>query len=168
MNLIEVLLVMAFLLLAGHFKGRLDAIADEGIKNLNWNKKYNFNKPMFNHWWYFGLYTPRFAEKFPFSTTLLVAVTDSWHRNQLLMLRCFYLSIAILMPIDIWNTLIWAFMIMPIMVGVAFEISYNNYRDKLVIAKKKFKRYVPTPETPNDNTQYTSIPEKQINDEQHN
>ena len=32
-----------------------------------------------NSWWYLGLYTPRFKEKFPLSTTWLVWTTDRWH-----------------------------------------------------------------------------------------
>lgn len=168
MNLLDILLVVVCLLAAGHFKGRLDAIADEGIKNLDWDKKYNFNKPMFKHWWYFGLYTPRFPERFPFSTTMLVFITDSWHRNQLLMLRCFYLSIVILMPISLWDMLIWAFIVMPVIVGVAFETSYNNCRDKIVLIKKQTTRHTPTPDSVDITTHVTSIPEKQIEDEQHN
>ncbi len=35
-------------------------------------------------WYYLGLYTPEYVEKFPYSSTFLVAFTDRWHRFQLL------------------------------------------------------------------------------------
>lgn len=58
------------------------------FKNLNgwWNPleswKNKYKQPFSNkikHWWYFGIYKPTYDEKFPFSTTLLVSITDAWH-----------------------------------------------------------------------------------------
>ena len=37
-------LIGVFIALAGHFKGRLDAIVDEEVKNLEWHNKYDFTK----------------------------------------------------------------------------------------------------------------------------
>ena len=52
-------LIGVFMSLAGHFKGRLDALVDEEIKDLEWDKKYDLTKSgETKHWWYLGLYTP--------------------------------------------------------------------------------------------------------------
>jgi hypothetical protein len=158
----NLVLIPLLLIAAGHFKGRLDAIADEGVKSLDWPKKYNFTKPFITkHWWYFNLYTPKYPERFPFSSTALVFLTDRWHYNQFLMLRCFYLSIAFMMPFSFIYQLIIAFAIMPVLVGLSFEVSYNKYRDR--IQNKKYNKYDVTGDEPYE-SQVTSVPEKQIND----
>jgi len=128
--MINLLLISVFLALAGYFKGRLDAIADEGVKKDEWENKYR--RPLIfpkNHWWYFGLYAPKFQEKFPFSTTALVFLTDKWHFNQFMMLRCFYLAISI--SFGWWKILLFSFVIFPVIVGIFFEATYSDYRKKL-------------------------------------
>ena len=125
------ILVIALLALAGHFKGKMDAIADEGIKGLDWANKYDLTKPgNTKHWWYLGLYAPRFPEKFPFSATALVFLTDKWHRNQFIMLHSFYLALALLWSSQLSMILILTFIVFPAMVGVFFETSYDDARHK--------------------------------------
>lgn len=132
-------LLFVFLIGAAFFKGKMDAIADEGIKSEDWGNKYNFSKPTnFNHWWYFGLYNPRFPEKFPFSSTALVMFTDQWHSQQFLMLRCLFLSISIFMFNQTYLILIFSFIIFPIIFGIFFEFFYVKYRKK--IKTKKIKK----------------------------
>ena len=162
MTILILLVIMILLLLAGHFKGKMDAVADEGIKNLDWSKKYNFTKLRGKPWWYFGLYEPKFPERFPFSTTILVFLTDRWHRNQFFMLRCFYLIMAILISSNLLIILLNAFVIMPVLVGIAFEVSYADHRDYISNRKRHYRDV--TGDEPNDNSQVTSIPEKQITD----
>jgi len=162
----EITLLVILLISAGFFKGRLDAVADEGIKGLEWDKKYDFTKSGdIKHWWYFGLYTPKFPEKFPFSTTALVFLTDKWHFNQFMMLKCFQGAIALIISANIFTWFILTFGILPIINGVPFEISYERYRKKLR------KQHKPTSSFPQGDEpqqeQITSIPEKQIEDEIH-
>lgn len=172
MTLITLLSVALLLALAGHFKGRMDGLADEGIKNLDWHEKYDFTKPgTTKHWWYLGLYKPRFPERFPLSSTVLVFLTDRWHRNQFFMLRCFYFAIGLLITTKIIPLLIITMIVMPILVGVFFEVSYGNTRDKYEEMKRKFKEEQRTMtvihndhEAPNED-QVTSVPEKGIGDE---
>ncbi len=122
-------LIIVLLSLAGHFKGKLDAISDNGLKDEEWRNKYDLNKPKnYKHWWYFGLYNPKFPEKFPFSTTILVFLTDTWHRYQFFTLRCFYLSIAVALTLNIWLILLLSCIVFPIIVGVFFEHSYNKLK----------------------------------------
>lgn len=173
MTIITLISVALLLALAGHFKGRMDGIADEGIKNLDWHEKYDFTKSGYTkHWWYLGLYHPRFPERFPFSSTVLVFLTDRWHRNQFYMLRCFYFAIGLLITTKIIPLLIITLIVMPILVGVFFEASYGDTRDKYQEKKLKAKEehhihqtttYEPN-EAPNED-QVTSVPEKGIDDE---
>jgi hypothetical protein len=160
-------LIGVFVALAGHFKGRLDAIADEEVKDLEWDKKYDFTKSgETKHWWYFGLYSPKFPEKFPFSTTVLVFLTDKWHRTQFYMLRSFYLALAIAISANLLTTIVFAFIVFPIIVGMVFEPSYQRYRKKLREQFKAKLTYAPQGDEPQQE-QITSIPEKQITDELH-
>jgi hypothetical protein len=171
MTIITLLSVALLLALAGHFKGRMDGLADEGIKNLDWQEKYDFTKSGYTkHWWYLGLYRPRFPERFPFSSTMLVFLTDRWHRNQFYMLRCFYFAIGLLITIKIIPLLIITLVVMPVLVGIFFEVSYGNTRDHYEALKHKHREeqrvtttYEPN-EAPNED-QVTSVPEKGIEDE---
>jgi len=118
-----------FLVLAGIAKGYLDAIADKGVKTDEWRNKYDFTRNK-NHWWYFGLYKPRYSEKFPFSSTLLVALTDKWHRAQLIMLRFMYLAVAVALTQNLFGIILLSFAVFPIVVGMPFEIIYTKNKKK--------------------------------------
>ena len=160
MNYIVVSILLA---IAAHFKGRMDAYADMGIKGSTWHQKYDFTKPgTMKYWWYLGFYKPRFPEKFPFSSTILVCFTDKWHRAQFFMLRAFYIAIALTLTDNwIWR-LAMIFVLFPVWVGVFFEASYEDGRKNAELDITD-----PTPaDAPNDvyTDQTTSVPEKQISD----
>ena len=94
--------ILITILIAGYFKAQLDSIADSGVKDAEWRNKYKIDKEgslkpteSQNHWWYFELYKPRFAEKFPFSSTALVFLTDKWHRVQFFMYRFLFLGTSL-------------------------------------------------------------------------
>jgi hypothetical protein len=164
--MIDLIILGVLLVLAGFFKGRLDAIADEEVKDLEWDKKYDFTKSGdVKQWWYFGLYKPKFPEKFPFSTTALVFLTDKWHFNQFLMLKCFQGAIAFLIAGNIFTWLLLTFGVLPLINGISFETSYEKYRKKLR-KQYKTKSYFPQGDEPQQE-QITSVPEKQIEDEIH-
>lgn len=126
--MLDIILIIFLLIVAGYSKGKMDAIVDEGIKTLDWRNKYNIDKPYFNHWWYLGLYKPKYSEKFPFSSTILVFLTDKWHRWQFYMLRCFYLAMSLPISANFFTLILISFIIIPIIVGLFFEISYNISR----------------------------------------
>ena len=126
-----------FLVFAGITKGFLDYYADSGIKEKEWKNKYKITKDGdlvkledVKHWWYLGLYKPKYAERFPFSTTVLVAFTDKWHLAQLIMLRFFYLAVSVGISNNIWWTIFLSFVIFPMVIGVFFDFTYCKLRKK--------------------------------------
>lgn len=131
-------LTMIFLTLAGVAKGFLDYYADIGVKDEQWpNKWKNVHKGWSkkdlkkHHWWYLGLYTPKYhKENFPFSSTMLVAFTDKWHLAQLIMLRFFYLAISVNITENWFIILIYSFLVFPIILGIPFEITYTKNKNK--------------------------------------
>lgn len=121
-------LIIILLIIAGMAKAASDAIADEGVKKTEWRRKYDFSKPVGREWWYLGFYKPANAEKFPFSATILVFLTDRWHMSQFIMLRCFYVAIASAYMNNFWFIIVAAFLICPILVGFGFEMLYSGLR----------------------------------------
>lgn len=125
--MLHVYIVIVLLIIAGYYKGKMDAIAHSNLRQWDWEKKYDFTKDgNYNHWWYFGLYKPKFPERFPFSATMLVFVTDKWHRYQFIMLRAFYLAISIGITTNILFILLLSFVVFPIVLGSFFELSYTK------------------------------------------
>ena len=131
-------LTILFLVLAGITKGYLDYYVDIGIKGKQWSNKWKNTHERWPkkdlkryHWWYFGLYVPKqHKECFPFSSTILVFLTDKWHLTQLIMLRFMYFAIAINLSENIYVILTLSFLIFPIVVGVPFEIIYRKNKNK--------------------------------------
>ena len=52
-----------------------------------------FPQPVEARWYYFG-YLPRYKERFPYSSTALVFLTDAWHLFKALMLGCIMLAVV--------------------------------------------------------------------------
>lgn len=119
---------------AGYAKGRMDYIADSGEKGKEWKNKYKIVKgkllPSTNDWWYLNLYKPTYQEKFPFSTTVFVFLTDRWHWWQFAMLRYFYFAIAHSFVDDFIYQLLLTFIVFPIILGVTFELVYKCKKEK--------------------------------------
>ena len=129
MNMSAVVIIC--LIISAVFKGLMDAISDEGFKDLSWEQKYNLTKPNAKHWWYLGLHKPRYRERFPFSSTALVFLTDKWHLYQFFMLRAFYLSVTITLSTSIPIILLNSFVVIPIIHGTFFQAVYEWYRKQL-------------------------------------
>jgi hypothetical protein len=132
--------IILLLIVAGICKAWADALADEEMKELDWTNKYDFTKSgMSNHWWYFGLHKPSYPEKFPFSSTVLVFLTDRWHMSQFMMLRCFYLAIALSLTDSLFWILMIVFIIGPVVLGVSFQTVYTKLRSYYQNIKKEKK-----------------------------
>lgn len=127
----SVLLSILFLILGSYFKGKMDLVMfrdnNSGWKN-KWKLSQNNKLIKYNgkDWYYFGFY-PSFKESFPFSSTVLVCFTDSWHKYQFLFLRCIYLAIALSMA-GFGKALLLTFIVFPILYGIGFYYGYERYK----------------------------------------
>ena len=63
--------------------------------NKSWVYKWAspFPQKAESRWYYFG-YLPRYKERFPYSSTVLVFLTDAWHLFKSLMLGCIMLAVV--------------------------------------------------------------------------
>lgn len=99
------IIAIVLLCLAGISKAVMDQSSEGLLTGPWWNKEESFrykwkldangyltpasHKP----WYYFG-FAPPFVERFPFSSTLLVFITDAWHLFQFFTFNCIYLAVA--------------------------------------------------------------------------
>jgi hypothetical protein len=177
--MITFIFIAVCLVLAGLFKGRLDATANTGKKTDSWKNKYELDDngtPLptesKNHWWYYGLYKPNYAERFPLSSTALVFLTDDWHKYQFIMYRFLYMAISFGMNKGIISVIFLSFVVFPILMGVSFELAYtksmSENKPKMSAGSKKIthinEEETNHSEAPNEE-QVTSVPEKQVGDE---
>ena len=77
-------------------------------------------------WYYFGVYKPNYVEKFPYSSTILVSLTDGWHLLQQIQFSLIFLGKAILLFDDPLNILI-SFIVMKTLFSLSFEIVYKKF-----------------------------------------
>jgi hypothetical protein len=122
---------LVFLFFTGVFKAYSDALTDNGIKAKQWMNKYKDMDTTFKHWWYLGFYKPTFREKFAFSTTLFVFLTDAWHLCQFFMIRCFCLSICCALEYNMVDLLLYGFVFYPLVVSLGFNVWYKTLRKNL-------------------------------------
>jgi hypothetical protein len=105
------MITLILMMIAGALNAIMDRIAftfkSSVFKNLNphfWNVKESWKNqwkwPLrpYNKKYYLGLYTPRYEEKFPFSSTFLIWTTDAWHLAKSLMLGFITLGIVLYCP----------------------------------------------------------------------
>lgn len=90
---------LVLICIAIYFKARLDIVTFCGIYNeqkrkyhLTHDGKLKYYKD--KDWYYFGNY-PKFKERFPYSTTLLICFSNRWHLYRYICFRSLYLAIAI-------------------------------------------------------------------------
>jgi hypothetical protein len=177
--MITFIFIAVCLVLAGLFKGRLDATADTGKKTESWKNKYEVNPDgtlvpieSKNHWWYYGLYKPNYAERFPLSSTALVFLTDDWHKYQFIMYRFLYMAISFGMNKGIISVIFLSFVVFPILMGVSFELAYtktmSEVKPKMKASSKKITHVNEEESSYSEEpylSQVTSVPEKQVGDE---
>ena len=81
------------LAIAGYFNGLMDHLMfrdSEYNPSNTWKAKYkkdaegNLIRSKKSPWYYLGLYSPKYVEAFPFSSTILVSITDPWHKYKML------------------------------------------------------------------------------------
>jgi len=120
---------LLLIIVASYFKGKMDRIMFRK-QNIGWKNKWNLTAEgklrlyKRKDWYYFGHY-PRYEEKFPYSSTILVCFTDSWHKYQFIMLRCIYLSVAIQM-VPWYIALVLTFIAFPVLYGIGFYLAFER------------------------------------------
>ena len=76
-----------------------------------------------DNWWYLGIIKPRYKERFPFSSTILVFVTDFWHLSQFFFLKFILLGAFLFEPIT--DIIVIDFIIVYVSMTVPFELTYS-------------------------------------------
>lgn len=119
--------------------------------NDNWVLKYKHEKDVVNgekhldylipiggptkHWWYLGLHTTDYPEKFIFSSTILSFLTDGWHFFNFTKLRAIYTLVALgawdydcmLFGSKWLGAIAIVFILCPIIVGLIFQPLYEMW-----------------------------------------
>lgn len=102
---------LLFIILAGMFNAGYEIIfvayKQSVFKNLNpqfWDPQsswiYKWKYPLQIapvKWYYFG-FQPRYKERFPYSSSMFVWLTDAWHCMKALMLACIMLAVITYEP----------------------------------------------------------------------
>ena len=67
---------------------------------VSWQNKWAqpFPQPYEPKWYYFG-FPPPYKERFPYSSTIFVWMTDAWHLSKALMLACIMGAVVLYKPI---------------------------------------------------------------------
>lgn len=89
--------------------------------------KYPLTVPT-KHWYYFKIY-PRYEERFPYSSTIFVWLTDAWHLFKAIMLMCLMLAVVFYTPIV--NTFVDF-----IMLYCVFTFTFTIFFDYILRIKK--------------------------------
>jgi hypothetical protein len=104
----------------------------------NNNKVPNKTRP----WYYLWLYKPEFKEIFPYSSTILVWMTDPWHVFQLVMLTAFELAITLnidFLPNSFFDFLPYTSISVEVLEFLAIKALFSAFFTlfyKLIIPKK--------------------------------
>jgi len=129
------ILISTILLLASFvFKALMDVsganLFTGDLKHLNredsWEGKYKKDRygvliPYTKKWWHFNLYIPAYEEKFPYSSTMFVALTDYWHFTQFMFLNCTFIAFCIHFEHPILT-----FIFVRILYAIIFNFTYEN------------------------------------------
>lgn len=124
------------LLFAAVFAAIMDNIAEgrwSGWWNKNeswkykWKRKYNIANPGKREWYYLWLYKPLREERFPYSSTMLVWLTDGWHFFKFLFNRAWQAAIVINIPV--FKEMLILYIIIGILFSVPFEIVYKKIKE---------------------------------------
>jgi len=82
-----------------------------------------------NPWYYLWLYRPKYIERFPYSSTVLVFLTDPWHFFKFVMLTCFESSVVLIVLefTDFKNVWLFALGVTALKVvrGLAFTLVFD-------------------------------------------
>lgn len=126
------------LIISAYSKAKMDVIANNSniYIEIGWINKWKtvgiYNVPIpikEKPWYYLKLYKPLFTEKFPYSSTILVFLTDRWHLYQFFFLNSFIAAVmSLFIPyIGVWKAF-YTGVIIAIGFKTVFEIIYKNLK----------------------------------------
>lgn len=126
--------IIVLIFFAGLCNGRMDYIKLHNLDSESWKNKWFLDSnstPITNHsdWYYFGLFTPQHQERFMYSSTILVFLTDEWHNKKWLMFTCYELIVMYVL-VKAYNTP-WWFIPIGIIIsktfrGLGFTLTYDK------------------------------------------
>tara|TARA_R110000803_G_scaffold35405_2_gene76560 strand:- start:681 stop:1079 length:399 start_codon:yes stop_codon:yes gene_type:complete len=125
-----------FIVLLGTAKALSDLSQENVIwaKGASWKNKWKLDKDgelieeFDTHWYYLWLYYPEHKERFPYSSTFLVTLTDSWHRIESLR---FIACVGAIVNYDTIISLPLDIVMMWVIRTVAFSITYETTKRDL-------------------------------------
>lgn len=128
-------------LLAGYWNGCMDWIKFNSLDSESWKNKWyvvrDYSKkdkpliflPYRKRWYYFGLHTPKYKERFPFSSTILVFLTDQWHFKKWCMFLCYEFALSSVIvyyeSLTWWGVLV-GILVLKIVRGLGFTLKYDK------------------------------------------
>lgn len=142
------LISLSFFVLSGIAKAFMDISAIDRFigkgfwwnKSFGWKYKWKLSEKGFAMdskkapWYYFGLHKPHSIERFPYSSTLLVAATDFWHLSQFCFLTFVALAVAVISPWqpfdNYWLSLLTNVAVVKAGITVPFQIVYSYITKK--------------------------------------
>lgn len=97
--IIAIIAVLVFI--AGYCNGTMDFIKKFNLDSESWLNKWELDengkvKPARYYKYYLGLFKPEHEEHFPYSSTILVFLTDAWHLMKWIMFTCLEASFMIM------------------------------------------------------------------------
>lgn len=116
------------------YESKLKFISKEWFLPDSWKLKWKWknNQRILNNkklWYYLWLYKPQYKEAFPYSTTILVFLTNAWHFFQFIMLSSFQAAISITISMVYcfnWWQFIVIFFIIKIIYNSTFELFWKK------------------------------------------
>jgi hypothetical protein len=132
---------MVIVFAAGYFNGWMDYIKKFNLDSESWENKWKWfpvfpgdrytktRDPYVKRWYYFGLHSPEFKEAFPFSSTILVFLTDEWHGYKWKMFLCYEIVLSY-MVVHYENISLWwiiaGVLILKTIRGIGFTLKYDK------------------------------------------
>ena len=137
-------LILAFL--AGVSNALMDLSSENRFNNKSLNKsessKQKWKQPQEpgKKMWY-HISKPRFVEKFPYSSTMLVLFTDFWHKCKSAMLTLVFISVVLYQPIIKFDFVLWEFLVnfllLRLSFGFGFSPLYKSLKLRLIKNRNK-------------------------------
>lgn len=129
-----IILIIVIVFISGYFNGTMDWIKKFKLDSESWLNKWETDhngliQPAKSYWYYLGLYKPEHEESFPYSSTILVFLTDEWHWNKFKMFLCYEFIVAGIV-VYYENLNLWwipvVIIILKTIRGIGFTLKYDK------------------------------------------